>query len=309
MASEAPAYLLTPNPNSTYEVTPLTGNWSAALDSAQPQTDALAMAASAPPTTFDVVEAYAHVYQLPYASYIYIYIMWITFAVIFVLFAVFHQTGGRVGYVGSLWNKWLLRRRTWRKKHSLMKAMKSGKGHSQPFSLPSNAQLLCITFLWVFAILLSFVGPDYIVRNPADTFTKPFTKRNLATSALQGNVFHHTIQKSWWTSSARLGIISLTLFPLCVLFVTKAPPFALLATPYLVQIWNDKLVFMHKWTGRLIYFITSIHVVLWSVQLAQDRISATDNNDVWTVIFLHVPFIHAWIVSPLKFFVVYPQSL
>ncbi|GJJ14283.1 hypothetical protein Clacol_008547 [Clathrus columnatus] len=298
MSSEAPAYLLTPNPNSTYEVTPLTGNWSSVLEAAQqqPAADALAAMATSAPTTFDVVEAYAHVYQLPYASYIYVYIMWITFAVLFVLFAVFHQTGGRVGYVGSLWNKWLLRRRTWRKKHSLMKAMKAGKKHSQPFSLPSNAQLLCITFLWVFAILLSFVGPDYIVRNRADTFTKPYiAKRNLATSALQGNVFHETIQKSWWTSSARLGIISLTLFPLCVMFVTKAPPFALLAAPYLVQIWNDKLVFLHKWTGRLIYFITSIHVVFWSVQLAQDRISATDNNDVWTVIFLHVPFIYAWV--------------
>lgn len=256
------------------------------------------MAIQGAPTVHDVVEAYAHVYQLPYASYIYLYILWLTFAGVFVIVSIFHRTGGRVTYLGSLLNKWLLRRRTWRKKHSLAKAMKAGKKHSQPYSLPSNAQLTCITLLWILAIALSFLGPDYIVWNTANTFTKPFiSERDVAASALQGNIFHHTISKSWWTSSARLGVIAIGLFPFCVLLVTKAPPFAILAIPYFVQIWNDKLVFLHKWTGRLIYFITAIHVVFWSVQLAEDTVSPTDHNPVWSVIFAHIPFVYAWLVS------------
>ncbi|KAG8847443.1 hypothetical protein FRB91_011760, partial [Serendipita sp. 411] len=81
----------------------------------------------------------------------------------------------------------------------------------------------------------------------------------------------YTIPKAWWTIGGRTGIIAFSLFPLVVLFSLKAPPFAVFAIPFLIQVHFDKLARLHRWTGRLIWIITTIHVVTWGIQLFRDK--------------------------------------
>ncbi|CCO27650.1 hypothetical protein BN14_01635 [Rhizoctonia solani AG-1 IB] len=80
----------------------------------------------------------------------------------------------------------------------------------------------------------------------------------------------YTIPKAWWTAGGRTGIIAFALFPLCVLFALKAPPFALFALPFTTQMHFDKLALLHRWSGRIIWIITTIHVATWGVQLGRD---------------------------------------
>jgi hypothetical protein len=106
----------------------------------------------------------------------------------------------------------------------------------------------------------------------------------------------YTIDKAWWTSSARAGQIAFALFPLCVLFALKAPPFAIFAIPFMIQFFFDKLAWLHRWTGRLIWFLTSIHIALWSVQLVRDHKPST-GRVAYVYAFSYMPFIFGWIVS------------
>ena len=91
-------------------------------------------------------------------------------------------------------------------------------------------------------------------------------------------VAHYTIHKAWWTVAGRTGLVTFALFPLCVLFALKAAPFAIFALPYTTQFSFDKLSTMHRWVGRLIWFLTFTHVVSWSIQLATDKSPVTGKN-------------------------------
>ncbi|KAH7889238.1 ferric reductase like transmembrane component-domain-containing protein [Phlebopus sp. FC_14] len=254
------------------------------------------------------ITAYLTAHSLSAPSRRYSFLLWIAVVLVFLTFAILHWTGSRAGVLGAYWSKWSLRRRTWRKKHSLAVARKNNQPHRQPPSLPSNAQLLSLTALLLACLTLAFVGPDYL--SPDLKVWQIKTRRgisHLAASPLQqlydSSTFQpympqYTISKSLWSSSARTGQIAFALFPLCVLFALKAPPFAIFAIPFMIQIFFDKLAWLHRWSGRLIWFLTTIHVVLWSVQLARDRNPTTGRLayvDAWS----YEPFIYGWIAFAL----------
>ena len=57
-------------------------------------------------------------------------------------------------YYFAHWSKWALRRRTCRAERS--------EKPRQPIPLPSNSRLLSLGFIFILAMILSFIGPDYI---------------------------------------------------------------------------------------------------------------------------------------------------
>jgi hypothetical protein len=216
-------------------------------------------------------------------------ILWIIIGIIFVVFSICHFFRLRAGYLGAYWSKWALRRRTWR--HRVW----GGK----PISFMSNAQLLTLSVLTVATISLAFIGPDYIApQNNWLHFRRfaTYIDPSLATPFQPD----YDIQKAWWTSGNRTGILAFALFPLVVLFALKARPFAIFAIPNLVQLHFDKLCWLHRWCGRLIWFITFLHVLFWVIQLGTERYPITGEIAL-KYAFLYDHFIYAWIVRWLSF--------
>ncbi|KAG2753223.1 hypothetical protein P692DRAFT_20723005 [Suillus brevipes Sb2] len=250
------------------------------------------------------ITAYLTIHSLSVPSRRYSFLIWIVVVFFFLAFAILHWTGSRGGYVGAHWTKWTLRRRTWRKKHNIALALKRNDSHRQPSSLPSNAQLLCLTLLLGGSLALAFVGPDYI----SPTLKVWQVRRDITEPQRRGFIPNiapylplqpqYTIDKAWWTSSARVGQIAFALFPLCVLFALKAPPFAIFAIPFMIQFFFDKLAWLHRWTGRLIWFLTSIHIALWSVQLVRDHKPST-GRVAYVYAFSYMPFVFGWIAFAL----------
>ncbi|KAG1753453.1 hypothetical protein EDB19DRAFT_1979473 [Suillus lakei] len=252
------------------------------------------------------ITAYLTIHSLSVPSRRYSFLIWIVVVLFFLAFAILHWTGSRGGFLGAHWTKWTLRRRTWRKKHNIALALKRNDPRRQPSSLPSNAQLLCLALLLGGSLALAFVGPDYI----SPTLKVWQVRRDLAFVEPQRHYFipniapylplrpQYTIDKAWWTSSARTGQIAFALFPLCVLFALKAPPFAIFAIPFMIQFFFDKLAWLHRWTGRLIWFLTSVHIALWSVQLVRDHKPST-GRVAYVYAFSYLPFIFGWIAFAL----------
>lgn len=235
----------------------------------------------------DWFTAYLEIHELSGASWRYAYIFWLAIGLVTLTFTIFHLFRLRSGRFGAYWSKWSLRRRTWRKKHSLAQARKSGQPHKQPLLLPSNAQLLCLFSLITACLAATFVGPDYIA--PASKFFRRLVARDVSAYKPQ-----YTIQKAWWTSGSRAGLMSFALFPLCVLFALKRPPFAIFAISFLTNMHFDKLMWLHRWTGRFIWAMVTLHVVLWSVQLANDTRSGT-GKVAYAYAWQSQRFICAWI--------------
>ncbi|CCM02380.1 uncharacterized protein FIBRA_04475 [Fibroporia radiculosa] len=236
------------------------------------------------------ITAYLDIHALPDASYVYVYVLWFAIALVLVLLSLLRLTGLGSGFLGAYWYKWAIRRRTWRKKHTLRLAQSKGDPHKQPHSLPSNAQILSLFVFVLLILLLTFAGPDYIVSS------SPFltSTRSPDASPLTQYIPNYTINKAWWTSGNRTGLIAFALFPLCVLLALKSPPFAVLAVPFLVRLYFDKLSWAHKWIGRLIWFFTALHVVLWSVQLAVERRSSTGKT-VYIYAWGYRDFVYGWV--------------
>lgn len=214
-------------------------------------------------SSYDWIQSYLTIHEMSRASYRYAYIGWLIVCLIVLICAFLHLTGGRGGAFGARWFKWALRRRTWRKQSTLRAIKKSPKTHRQPWVLPSNAQVLSLVSLFLVTALLCTVGPDYIAPGTAVwDLTHNLTRRHLPGDVdlylnELGNLLprdgapiastattrppEFTIQKAWWTAGGRTGIIAYALFPLVVLFALKAPPFAIFAIPFTIQIHFDKL--------------------------------------------------------------------
>lgn len=243
------------------------------------------------------VTGYLVVHMMSTNSYRYAYSLWLAILLAFVLFTAFHWTGIHNGFLGATWTKWAIRRRTWRK----------ATGH--PISLPSNGQLLCLTFLPLAAILLCFIGPDYISPTAQAFDITARDSQYWDTNMYAKYAPTYTINKNWWTMGSRIGIMSFALFPICVLFALKAPPFAVLAIRFTTQLYFDKLAWLHRWTGRLIWLATVAHVTLWSVQLAKDtrpNTGITAYSYAWSF----PRFLWGWVVSrTFRSFVVFSHIL
>ena len=258
------------------------------------------------------ITAYLTIHSLSTPSYRYPFLLWVVVALIFIVMTVLHWTGVDGGFLGAFWSKWALRKRTWRKKHALQAAKRSGQSHKQPFTFPSNAQLLTLSILTIGILLLCLLGPDYInpnisVWNFAEwtnstssvSVSQSLTTRDAVPSTLSMYSPQYTIQKSFWTSAARFGNIAFALFPLCILFALKAPPFAVFAMPYMIQLHFDKLALLHKWSGRIVWLISAVHVILWSIQLSTDVRPETGDH-IWPYAWQYQKFIYGWIVSTIN---------
>lgn len=251
----------------------------------------------------DWITAYLTVHSMSTTSYRVTYALWIIIAAFFLIGTVFHLAGTHRPYYFAHWSKWALRRRTWRKHRGKKEAERTGKPHRQPVPLPSNSQLLSLGFVFILVTILSFVGPDYItpivdssgsgVDRPIQTDTP---KREVNYEEVEQYVARYTIHKAWWTVAGRTGLMAFSLFPLCVLFALKAAPFAIFALPYTTQFSFDKLSTMHRWVGRLIWLVTTIHVMSWSIQLSTDK-SPVSGKSAYTHAWHYPPFLWGWVVS------------
>ncbi|KAL4067986.1 hypothetical protein V8B97DRAFT_1866638 [Scleroderma yunnanense] len=261
-----------------------------------------------PPFTDNLewITAYLTIHSLSVPSRRYSFLLWIVIVFFFLGFAIFHWSGARGGVLGARWSQWALPRRTWRNRarRGALQGIPLGR---KTISLPSNAQLLSLSGMVLVSFALALAGPDYIA--PGFKVWQ-FTVRNiLQVTSIQSQELYtastfdpylpqYTISKSLWSSSARFGQIAFALFPLCVLFALKAPPFALFAIPYMVQFFFDKLVWLHRWSGRLIWLLTSIHVVLWSIQLVCDH-NPNTGRSAYIHAFTYPPFLYGWIAFVL----------
>lgn len=79
-----------------------------------------------------------------------------------------------------------------------------------------------------------------------------------------------TIDKNFWASANRVGLIGYAFLPLSVALALKQWPMNLLATPFLTNFHIDKTMFWHKWIGRLVWVLSTVHGGLWSKQLFID---------------------------------------
>ncbi len=235
------------------------------------------------------ITAYLKIHALSHTTWRYAHFLWVAIGIVAVIFAVSNLLDLRSGLLGAYWSKWSLRRRTWRKKHSLAQAKKSGQRHKQPLLLPSNAQLLTLTALTIASLAAVFLGPDYIA--PSHRLF-----HRAAVPSVASYIPQYTIQKAWWASGNRAGLIAFALFPLCVLFALKRPPFAIFAIPFFTHIHSDKLIWLHRWIGRLIWALVALHATLWSVQLFRDMRVGTDDA-AYVYAWHYKRFIFAWTVS------------
>jgi len=117
-------------------------------------------------------------------SYRVAYLLWFFIAFVFVLFSLVHRVRDRITSIGAYWSKWALRRRTWRKKHSLALARKNGsKSHQQPLSLPSNAQLLSMLSLFVVTLALSLLVQTILHRRSAYSTSSTMLQLQISSAA------------------------------------------------------------------------------------------------------------------------------
>ena len=267
------------------------------------------------------ITAYLTIHSLSVPSRRYSFLLWIAIIFVFAGFAILHWTGARGGVLGARWSKWTLPRRTWRK-HARPGLLRAIPLNRKAISLPSNAQLISLTGMVLVAFTLALAGPDYIAprfkvwqftsRNILQSRTPGQLKELYDTSTLDPYLPQYTISKSLWSSSARFGQIAFALFPLCVLFALKAPPFALFAVPFMVQFFFDKLVWLHRWSGRLIWLLVLIHVILWTIQLVRDH-NPNTGRSAFIYAFTYSPFLYGWIVgrvlSLFRCYLFFPRPL
>ena len=261
-----------------------------------------------PPFSDDVewITAYLAVHMLSVPSRRYSYLLWFAIAFVLVVLALLRFSGLFSGVLGAYWSKWTIRRLTWRRG-----GVRSGRAL---WIFPPRAQLLSLFTLFLLTAVLACIGPDYI-KPTVGTFNlarrAPVLERRTYWDPLQfvGYAPQYTIAKAWWTAGGRTGMIAYALLPLCVLFALKSPPFALFALPFTAQLHFDKLSWMHRWSGRLIWLLSTLHVVFWCMQLSRDRrtsaFAGSKSNSVrdkpLELAWAYTRFLYAWIVSSNRF--------
>lgn len=254
-----------------------------------------------PPFSDDVqwITAYLAVHMLSVPSRRYSYLMWFAIALLVVLLALVRFAGLTSGALGTACYKWAIRRPILR------------RGLNSPRTLrifPSHSQLLTLVGIVALTAITCCAGPDYI-KPTVGTFNlgaRSTLERRKWWDPLQfvGYAPQYTIHKAWWTAGGRVGMMAYALFPLCVLFALKSPPFALFAFPFTIGLHFDKLAFLHRWTGRLIWLLSTLHVIFWCLQLLKDRRTSpwagtkynTLRDKPLELAWAYIRFIYAWIV-------------
>ena len=187
-------------------------------------------------------------------SYRYAYLLWMVFALMAIIYAVAHHARLSGGSLGAAWARIGIRRYV----------LGSKRPGSKNRALPSNNINVTLALIAIVTIILSLIGADYVVPSSSVLdFSTSFRKR--------GTNPGYTINKSLWTLGSRFGFMAFALMPLVVLFALKAAPVAILSIKWFTDVHHDKLAMLHRGVAWLIWFITTAHVVLWTVQLFQDQ--------------------------------------
>lgn len=176
-------------------------------------------------------------------------------ALMAIVYALAHHLRLSGGSLGAAYAKWGMRR------HTIGSKKPGGRGRT----LPSNSILTFIALIFVVSCAFCVIGADYV--NPSSSvldFSTSFRRKRASSSP------SYTIQKSYWTSGSRFGFIAFALTPLVVLFALKSPPFAVLSLKMLSELHADKLMTFHRASAWLVWLFTTVHVVLWTLQLFYD---------------------------------------
>ena len=190
------------------------------------------------------------------------------------LYIIAHHIRLGRGSVPAALSSWSMRRLT-------IGSKKPGRRNR---ALPSNGVIVVVTLLVIPTIALSVVGTDYIAP-AASTFS--FRRRALfERSSPTAPLF--PIEKSMWTLGSRFGFIAFALMPLVVVFALKSPPVAFLSLRPLAHLFADKLATLHRAAGWLIWSITTVHVVLWTIQLFEDSFNGIPT---WVYVWMNYRFI------------------
>ncbi|EST05457.2 Ferric reductase transmembrane component-like domain protein [Kalmanozyma brasiliensis GHG001] len=279
---------------------------------------------------YQYLQGYFTAHMLPATSYRYVYLLWfITIAVCLVLGS-FHMLGvGERTYIGALWKRWATKNRVYKvgKRVDIHgnPITKDSKGfvrayaplaHRQIFTFPSFGRVVLLFFMLAVPIVLTLVGADFIspsvgVFNFAESWP-PQTTNMVGLSRRAIQTLHKRVQwgqgsypsvstyppyrtlpyRTWWTSGDRTGDITMGLVPIVLIMALKQVPFALLSTRFFGGYGFDRLSFLHKWGGRIIWLFGTAHLVTWCIQL---NVDTRIGEPVWTFVFMWTKFRWGWV--------------
>ena len=249
---------------------------------------------------------YLDAHTLSFPSWRYAYYFWFILAALFLIWVAFHQLHLRGGALGAFLRKIGMRKLSLSKsvKSGDGQAAVNAK---RSRTTPTVGQMLGLALMLVFTFCLCYIGPDFI--NPrecmfggeceyhpvnGDSASAQFRRRAVEAVAENTTALHqlykrrrarygwsvlsdgllsgpnYTIDKNFWASANRVGLIGYAFLPLSVALALKQWPMNLLATPFLTNFHIDKTMFWHKWIGRLVWILSTVHGGLWTKQLFID---------------------------------------
>ncbi|KAJ9479047.1 FAD-binding FR-type domain-containing protein [Pseudozyma hubeiensis] len=279
---------------------------------------------------YQYLQGYFPAHMLPASSYRYVYLLWfVTIAVCLVL-GTFHMLGfGDRSYIGALWKRWATKNRVYKlgKRVDIHgnHIQKDSKGFSRAyaplasrriFTFPSFGRIVLLFFMLAVPIVLTlvgadFIGPNYGVFDFSQSWPSQTTNMaGLSRRAVQ--TLHKRLQwgqgsypsvttyppyntlpyRTWWTTGDRTGDITMGLVPIVLIMALKQVPFALLSTRFFGGYSFDRLSFLHKWGGRIIWLFGTAHLVTWCIQL---NIDTRIDEPVWSFVFMWTKFRWGWV--------------
>lgn len=267
---------------------------------------------------YNYLRGYFTAHSFSVSSYRYEFIMWFTLIAVFALMALFHHSCIEdQTWIGALWNKWAVRNRVMKLGRKTNSRPVSALGHNklvqdvkQPsriiFTFPSFGRIMLLFALLLIPVALTLVGADYIrpgagvfdmseswPNSSISIYTPGLSRRSLVWG--QGQYPTVSIKaptitlpyRTWWTAGSRLGGMTNALTPLIVITALKQIPFALLSTRLMGGYSFDRLNFMHKWGGRIVWLFATMHVACWVVQISREQ---EFYGNMWTFIFMWTKF-------------------
>ena len=87
------------------------------------------------------------------------------------------------------------------------------------------------------------------------------------------------------------------MLPLSVALALKQWPMALFATPFFTNLGVDRTAFWHRWVGRIVWILATVHSSLWIKQLLIDL--DPFNQPTWNVVWKWHRLVAGGIVRPL----------
>lgn len=278
---------------------------------------------------YQYLQGYFNAHMLPSPSYRYVYLLWFVTIVVCLVLGSFHMLGlGDRSYIGAKWKRWATKNRVYKlgkrvdihgnpvhkDNHGFIRAYAPLKPRKM-LSFPSFGRLVLLFFMIAVPIVLTLVGADFIgPTNGVFDFSQSWPAQTTNTVGMSRRAIRllrrriiwgqgpypivttyppvRTLPyRTWWTTGDRTGDITMGLVPIVLIMALKQVPFALLSTRFFGGYAFDRLSFLHKWGGRIIWLFGTAHLVTWCIQLNKDtRIG----EPVWSFVFMWTKFRWGW---------------